>query len=362
MTRRIHNFNPGPAALPASILEQAQAELLDYDDTGLSILEISHRSDAYERIHERVQINLKRLLGLGDEHSVLLMAGGARTQFAAVPMNLRAEGQSADYLLTGRWSRMAYDEATKQGSARATWTLEDKRPNRVPDPSEYDVHPDAAYLHVTCNNTVFGTQLPELPNTGDVPLVSDISSEIASRRLDYAQFGLAYAGAQKNLGPAGVTIVIVRSDLLERSPDWIPDMLNYRKIAGKRSLLNTPPVFAVHLVHLVVQKALDDGGLATIEERNRGKARLIYDVIDHSEGFYRPHAARDSRSIMNVTFGLPTPDLDAQFVEESQATGLIGLKGHRSVGGLRVSLYNWVPTESAEALADFMREFQRRHS
>ncbi len=361
MAQRIHNFNPGPAALPASALEQAQAELLDHAGTGLSVLETSHRSDAYERIHERVRTNLAKLLGLGDEHAVLLMAGGARTQFAAVPMNLRPSGQSADYLLTGRWSHMAYDEAAKDGSARAAWTLEDKRPNRLPGPSEYEIDPTAAYVHMTCNNTVVGTQFSDLPDTGEVPLVSDISSEIASRQLDYTRFGLAYAGAQKNLGPAGVTIVIVRNDLLERTSDDLPDMLHYRKMAGKRSLLNTPPVFAVYLVDLIVQKALDEGGLATLEERNRRKAQLIYDAIDTSDGFYRPHAARDSRSLVNVTFGLPNPELDARFIEESESQGLIGLKGHRSVGGLRASLYNWVPTESAQALADFMGEFQRRH-
>lgn len=361
MAQRIHNFNPGPAALPASALEQAQAELLDYAHTGLSILETSHRSDAYERIHERVQINLKELLGLGADHTVLLMAGGARTQFAAVPMNLRSSGQSADYLLTGRWSQMAYDEAAKGGRIREAWALEDKRPNRVPVPSEYEIDPTAAYVHITCNNTVFGTQFAELPETGDVPLVSDISSEIASRQLDYDRFGLAYAGAQKNLGPAGVTIVIVRNDLLERSSDDLPDMLHYGKVAAKRSLLNTPPVFAVYLLDLIVQKALDEGGLAGVEERNRRKAQLIYDAIDASDGFYRPHAERDSRSLMNVTFGLPSAELDARFIEESESHGLIGLKGHRSVGGLRASLYNWVPIESAQALAEFMVEFQRRH-
>ncbi len=361
MAQRIHNFNPGPAALPTSVLERAQRELLDYDDTGLSILETSHRSDAYERIHERVRTNLAELLGLGEGHTVLLMAGGARTQFAAVPMNLRPSGQSADYLLTGRWSHMAYDEAAKGGSARAAWTLQDKRPDRLPNPSEYEIDPTAAYVHMTCNNTVVGTQFPDLPDTGEVPLVSDISSEIASRQLDYSRCGVAYAGAQKNLGPAGVTIVIVRNDLLERSPDDIPDMLNYRKVAEKTSLLNTPPVFAVYLVDLVVQKALDDGGLAAIEARNRDKAERIYDAIDASDGFYRPHVDSGSRSLLNVTFGLPSAELEAQFVDESHAQGLIGLKGHRSVGGLRASLYNWVPIESARALAEFMAEFQRRH-
>lgn len=361
MTDCIHNFNPGPAALPAPVLEQAQRDLLDFDRTGLSVLETSHRSAEYERVHASAGENLKRLLGLGDAHTILFMGGGARTQFAAVPMNLRSEGQSADYLLTGRWSDMAYDEARKGGSAREAWSPSEKRPNRVPDPSEYEIDPDAAYVHTTCNNTVFGTQFPELPNTGDVPLVSDISSEIASRQLDYTRFGLAYAGAQKNLGPAGVTIVIVRNDLLERSPDGIPDMLNYRKLAEKRSLLNTPPVFAVYLVDLVVRHALDEGGLATIERRNREKTRLVYDVIDTSDGFYRPHAERDSRSLMNVTFELPSADLDARFIDQSQAAGLIGLKGHRSVGGIRASLYNWVPTDSVRALADFMTEFQRHH-
>lgn len=361
MARRTHNFNPGPAALPALVLEQAQCDLLDYDRTGLSILETSHRSAEYERVHESASEGLKRLLGLGDAHTVLFMGGGARTQFGAVPMNLRAEGQSADYLLTGRWSHMAHEEALKRGSAREAWSLEDKRPNRVPDPSEYEIAPNAAYLHITCNNTVFGTQFPELPETGDIPLVSDISSEIASRRLDYTRFGLAYAGAQKNLGPAGLTIVVVRNDILERSPDDIPDMLNYRKLAEKRSLLNTPPVFAIYLVNLVVRHALAEGGLDTIERRNRAQARLVYDVIDNSDGFYRPHAERDSRSLMNVTFELPSVDLDARFIEESQAAGLIGLKGHRSVGGIRASLYNWVSTDSVRALAEFMDEFQRRH-
>ncbi len=362
MSQRVHHFGAGPAALPLGVLEQAQAELLDFEGTGLSILEMSHRSPAYDRIHHQTMADIKTLLGAGDDWQVLFMGGGARTQFALVPLNLRSASRSADYLTTGNWSWLALVEARRNGSARELWSSEAKGHDRVPAPKEIEVDPAAAYLHYTSNNTVAGTQYPFVPEAGDVPLVCDMSSDILSRPLDLSPFGLIYAGAQKNLGPAGVTVVLVRRDLLPRSSEAIADTLSYAKMAAKASLLNTPPGIPIDIVGRVAKGLLAAGGLVAMEKVNRQKSTKLYAAIDASEGFYSGHAKLESRSRMNVTFRLPSQDLEGKFVQEAAQAGLVGLKGHRSVGGVRASIYNAVTPESVDALIAFMDPFRQRHA
>jgi phosphoserine aminotransferase len=359
--RRVHNFGAGPAVLPVTVLEQVQAELLDYAGTGMSVMEMSHRSAAFEGIIQAAEADLRSLLGLGGDHAVLFLQGGASLQFAMVPSNLRGAGASADYVLSGHWSKAALKEAQKSGRARVAGSTESSSFDRVPAQGELDLDPDAAYLHFTSNNTIYGTQWsidPEPP--AGVPLVCDASSDALSRPIDVSRYGLVYAGAQKNLGPAGVTLVIVRRELLERTPGGLPAVLDYRLMAENRSLYNTPPTFAIYVVGLVLKWILGLGGLAAIAKRNEEKAALVYGAIDASGGFYRGHAQRESRSRMNVTFRLPSEELEKAFLKEAQAAGLDGLKGHRSVGGLRASIYNACPTESVGALATFMRDFQGR--
>lgn len=364
MIHRVHNFGAGPGALPLPVLEQVQGELLDYGGEGLSILEASHRSPVYDEIHHHTQDRLRELLG-GEEatasHRILFMGGGARSQFGLVPMNLLPEGGSADYLVTGRWAEMARDEGAKRGTAREIYSSAPDGHDHVPAPGDYAVDPGAAYLHYTSNNTVAGTQFHEVPESGDVPLVADMSSDILSRPLDLASFGLVYAGAQKNLGPAGVTVVMVREDLLERSPADLPDTFSYARMAAKDSLLNTPPVFAIYVLGLVAKHLIDRGGVEAAAERNRDKAALLYRTIDESDGFYRGHARPGSRSTMNVTFRLADPELEPRLLAEAANHGMVGLKGHRSVGGIRVSLYNAVERPSVEALAELLDEFRRQN-
>jgi len=360
-TKRIHNFGAGPAALPLPVLEQAQAELVDYDGTGLSVLEMSHRSKPFEAIVQRAEADLRALLGLGADHAVLFLQGGASLQFAMVPANLRAAGASADYVLSGHWSKAAFKEAQKGGRARVAGSTEATAFDRVPGPGELDLDPEAAYLHFTSNNTIFGTQWsidPEPP--AGVPLVCDASSDALSRPIDVSRYGLIYAGAQKNLGPAGVTLVVVRRELLERTPGGLAAMLDYRLQAESKSLYNTPPTFAIYVVGLVLRWLLATGGLAGAAQRNEEKASLVYAAIDGSGGVYRGHAQAASRSRMNVTFRLPSEELEAAFLKEAQEESLDGLKGHRSVGGLRASIYNACPVESVHALASFMNDFRRR--
>jgi len=361
IAKRVHNFGAGPAVLPVPVLERVQAELLDYAGTGMSVMEMSHRSAAFEGIVQRAEADLRTLLGLGPDHAVLFLQGGASLQFAMVPANLRAAAASADYVLSGHWSKAALKEAQKAGRARVAGSTEASAFDRVPAQGELDLDPEAAYLHFTSNNTIYGTQWsidPEPPP--GVPLVCDASSDALSRPVDVARYGLIYAGAQKNLGPAGVTLVVVRKDLLERSPGGLPAMLDYRLQAENRSLYNTPPTFAIYVVGLVLDWLIGLGGLAEAAKRNEAKAAVVYDAIDGSGGFYRGHAQKDSRSRMNVTFRLPSEDLEKAFLKEAQAEGLDGLKGHRSVGGLRASIYNACPIDSVRALAAFMGGFRTR--
>lgn len=360
MAKRILNFNPGPAALPLSVLEQMQAEFLDYKGSGMSIIELSHRSKLFEEVINDAASRIRRLLNMGEDYQILFLQGGASLQFSMVPMNLLPENRSADYVNTGTWATFAIKEARRLGrSVRVAASSEDRDFTYIP--GDITVDPAAAYLHLTSNNTIRGTQWQRFPDSAGVPLVADMSSDIMSRVFPPKPFGLIYAGAQKNLGPAGVTVVIIRRDLLERVPENLPTMLQYTTYWKSNSLHNTPPCFAVYALGLVM-KWLEDkiGGLANMEEINRQKAKLLYEVIDKS-GFYRATAARDSRSMMNITFRLPTETLEATFVAAASREGLGGLKGHRSLGGCRASLYNAVTLEAVQALVSFMGDFESRH-
>ena len=362
MEKKIYNFNPGPAVLPRPVLEQVQEELLDFNGTGMSILEISHRSKAYEGVHLEAEARLKKILDLGDDYRCLFLQGGASGQFAMIPMNFLTPGRTADYLLTGSWSQKAYKEAARLGNVHIAASAQEDNFNRIPSPEEIKFSPDPVYIHLTSNNTIMGTQWHYFPDCGDVPLMADMSSDILSRPFDAKKFSLIYAGAQKNLGPAGVTVVVIKKSLLEKINENVPIIFNYKTHADKDSLYNTPPVFAIYVVNLVLKWIEENGGLAAMAERNREKAALIYKEIDESDGFYRGHAQKESRSLMNITFRLPSPELEKKFVEESTANGLVGLKGHRSVGGLRASLYNAMTLEGAQTLAAFMREFREQNS
>jgi phosphoserine aminotransferase len=355
---RLHNFNAGPAALPLVALEQARDELLDLNGSGMSVLEHSHRGKEYEAVHDEALALVRKLLSVPDTHDVLFMQGGASHQFALVPLNLLPPGKSADYVITGGWSERAFEEAKIIGKARvACTTVEGGRYTRIPKPNELDLDPDAAYVHVTSNNTLFGTQWFELPDTGRVPLVVDMSSDFMWRKLDVSKLGLVYAGAQKNVGPSGIAVVIVRKDLVEAGRRDIPKIFRYKTHADAKSLYNTPPTFSVYLVRNVLRWLDQQGGLDAIEKLNREKGRVLYGVIDELGSFYRCPVARDSRSLMNVVFRLPSEALEAKFVAEAEKRDMVGLKGHRSTGGIRVSTYNAVSLESVTALATFMREF-----
>ena len=360
MVHRVHNFGAGPSALPRRVLETVREELLDFDGSGMSILESSHRGVEYGRVHGQASDRLRRLLGGAEDHEILFMGGGARTQFSAVPMNLLGESRQAEYVVTGRWSELALEAARNVGEARQAWSGRDAGFTRIPAAEEYSVSPEAAYLHFTSNNTLHGTEFHSPPDGGGAALVCDMSSDIFSRPLDPSPYGLIYAGAQKNLGPAGVTVVIVRRDLLERSPETLPATLSYSRMAAKSSLLNTPPVFAIYVLSLVAADLIERGGLAAAGERNRDKARELYAAVDGSDGFYRGHAEAASRSLMNVTFRLPSEELEAVFLEGASSWELAGLKGHRLVGGVRASIYNAVEIESVRVLIAYMADFQRR--
>ncbi|MEW6028916.1 MAG: 3-phosphoserine/phosphohydroxythreonine transaminase [Chloroflexota bacterium] len=359
--KRVHNFNPGPAVLPLEVLQQAQAELLDFQGTGMSVMEISHRSKEFEAVIQAAEADLRDLLKVPANYKVLFLQGGASLQFAMLPMNLRPAGASADYIVTGTWSKKALKEAQKLGAARAAATVEASNFDHLPAQSELDLDPKAAYLHFTSNETIHGVEYftEPVPPSG-VPLVCDASSDFMSHPLDMSKYAFMYAGAQKNVGPAGVVVVIIRDDMLARVPANLPNLLDYKALAEEGSLLNTPPAFAIYIVGLVMKWMKSIGGLEEVERRNRAKAALVYQAIDESGGFYRGHAKAD-RSLMNISFRLPTEELEGAFATESKKQGLIGLKGHRSVGGMRASLYNALPLAAAEELTQFMREFQKKN-
>ncbi len=358
--KRVFNFNPGPAALPLEVLQQAQAEMLDYRGTGMSVMEISHRSKEFEAIMQAADADLRELIGIPANYKIMFLQGGASLQFAMVPMNLRAAGASADYVVTGTWSKTAFKEAQKLGTTRAAANLEPSGFNDLP--ATLDLDPKAAYLHFTSNETIHGVEFSRepIPPAG-VPLVCDASSDFISRPIDVAKYALIYAGAQKNAGPAGVVIVIAREDMLERTPANTPVMLDYKTLAASGSLHNTPPCYAIYIAGLTFKWAKQMGGLKAISDRNRAKAAMVYKAIDESGGFYRGHARPAARSVMNIPFRLPAEELEDAFASESKKNDLIGLKGHRSVGGMRASLYNALDIKAAEALTSFMRDFQKRH-
>ncbi len=360
MSKRILNFNAGPGALPVEVLKEIQAEFLDFKGSGMSITEVSHRSSWFDEVINDVVLRIKRLLKLGEDHEVLFVQGGASLQFSMVPMNLLHDDRSADYVNTGSWSVKAIKEARVLGKrVRVAGSSEDRDFNYIPKRIDFDA--DAAYAHITSNNTIRGTQWKSFPDVGKVPLVSDMSSDIMGRSFDVAPFGLIYAGAQKNLGPSGVTLVIIRQDMLERVPDDLPTMLKYTTFASKKSMFNTPPCFAVYVLGLVM-KWLEEtiGGIARMEQINLQKAGLLYDYMDRS-AFYRGTADKEDRSTMNVTFRLTNESLEETFIAEALANGFGGLKGHRSVGGCRASIYNATSTEAVKALVAFMADFERRY-
>jgi len=362
---RVLNFNPGPAGLPLAALEQAQRELLDFRGTGMSIMEHSHRGKDYEAVHDEAFALIRELLGISSDYEVLFLSGGASEQFAVIPMNLLPRGKSADYILTGGWSEKAFEEAKLVGEVRvAATTVEQGRYTRIPRADELQLDPRAAYVHMTSNNTLFGTQWPtsSFPETGPVPLVADMSSDILSRNIDVARFGLIYAAATKNVGPSGITVVIIRKDLLAAGRTDIPKIFRYKTHADNRSLYNTPPTFSIYLMRNVLAWIKAEGGLDAMESRNREKGRVLYEAIDELPRFYRSPVEKGSRSLMNVVFRLPSEKLEEEFVASAKRNGMVGLKGHRSVGGIRASTYNAVSPAAVTALASFMREFASEHA
>jgi phosphoserine aminotransferase len=358
--KRVYNFNPGPAVLPLEVLQEAQAELLNFKGTGMSVMEISHRSKEFEAVIQTAEADLRELLGVPSNYKVMFLQGGATLQFAMLPMNLRPGGASADYIVTGSWSKIALKEAKKLGAARAAANTEADGFNGYP--ASLDLDPKAAYLHFTSNETIHGVEFFNEPTPPDgVPLICDTSSDFVSRPIDVSKYAMLYAGAQKNAGPAGVTVVILREDMLERVPENLPVMLDYKTLAASGSLHNTPPAFAIYMVGLVFKWAKKVGGLAAVEKTNRAKADLVYKAIDESGGFYRGHAKPEARSLMNVPFRLPSGELEDAFAKEAKSAGLIGLKGHRSVGGMRASIYNAMTVEGAQELVKFMKDFQKKN-
>jgi phosphoserine aminotransferase len=359
-SERVFNFSAGPAVLPVPVLEQAQSELVSLPGVGMSILEVSHRSKVFEDVLFRAEADIRQLADVPSNYKVLFLQGGASLQFAMVPMNLLPADATADYLVTGVWASKAAEEAKKIGKIHIAATTKAEQFTRVPRAEEIVLTSAAAYVHMTSNNTIYGTEWKELPDVGDIPLVSDTSSDMFSRPIDVAKHAVIYAGAQKNMGPAGVTVVLIREDLLSRSPASLPVMLSYAVHAENGSLYNTPPVFAIYMLGLVMRWLIGLGGLAAMARANERKAAKLYAEIDRT-GFYRGTAQKDSRSLMNVTFRLPSEELEKQFVKDAGKEGLDGLKGHRSVGGIRASIYNAFPEAGVDALAGFMKEFERRN-
>jgi phosphoserine aminotransferase len=361
VTERIFNFSAGPAVLPLPVLEEAQRDMLNLRGVGMSVLEISHRSKTFEEIIGAAEANLRKLLNVPSGYHVLFLQGGATAQFAMVPMNLLPKGGKADYVNTGSWAKAAIKEAQKFGTVQVAASTEATKFDRVPQQSELKLDPQAAYLHFTNNETIGGVQWQKLPESGGVPLINDTSSDFLSRPMDVARHALIYAGAQKNVGPAGVTIVIIRDDMVQRTPAGLPTMLDYKVAVENKSMYNTPPCFAIYIVSLTTKWLLDNGGLEAMEKKNLEKSKLLYDCIDASGGYYKGHAQKDCRSTMNVTWTMANEELEKKFIKEATAAKLDGLKGHRSVGGLRASIYNAFPREGVVALVDFMKEFQKKN-
>ena len=356
MANRVYNFSPGPATLPVEVLQQASKDIVNFQGTGMGLIELSHRSREFMAVADNTENLLRELMEIPDNYKVLFLQGGASSQFFMIPMNLLGSGKKATYLNTGTWSKKAIKEAKLFGDIDVPFSSEEQTFNRVPAQDEYSVDPDSEYLYFVSNNTIYGTQFPVFPDTDKV-LISDMSSDILSRKIDVSKFGIIFAGAQKNMGPAGVTVVIIREDLLEKTPDNTPTMLCYKTHADKGSMFNTPPCFAIYAVGEVLKWLKEQGGVSAMEKRNIEKAKLLYDCIDSTD-YYRGHAEKESRSLMNIAFNLPSADLETKFIAEATKVGLNGLKGHRSIGGCRASIYNAFPKEGVEKLVAFMKAFE----
>ncbi len=357
--KRVFNFSAGPSMLPLSVLEKAASELVCYGESGMSVMEMSHRSADYEAIIQKAEANLRKLMNIPDNYKVLFLQGGASTQFAAVPLNLMKTGK-ADYVLSGQFSTKAYKEGQKYGDAKAVASSKEENFSRIPATTRDTFRPDADYVHICFNNTIYGTKFNYIPDTGDIPLVADMSSCIISEPVDVTKFGVIYAGAQKNMAPAGLTIAIVREDLLGWTNPATPSMLDWKLMADNGSMYNTPPCYAIYMAGLVYEWILDMGGLEVMKEMNVKKAALLYDYLD-SQDYYIAPVEKESRSMMNVTFVTGNEDLDKKFAKEAAAAGLKNLKGHRSVGGMRASIYNAMPYEGVEALVAFMKDFAEKN-
>jgi len=359
MADRVFNFSPGPATLPYEVLQKAGQDVVNFQETGIGLIEISHRSKEFMAVASEAEENLRELMEIPDNYKILFLQGGASSQFFMIPMNLLGEGKKATYLNTGTWAKKAIKEAQLFGEIDVAYSSEKASFNRVPQSDEYTVADESEYLYYVSNNTIYGTEFPDLPKT-DKMLISDMSSDILSRPVDVSRFGIIFAGAQKNLGPAGVTLVIIREDLLDRTPANTPTMLSYRTHADKGSMFNTPPCFSIYVVGEVLKWLKKMGGVAAIEKINREKAALLYGAID-SSNYYRGHAEKESRSLMNIAFNLPSAELEATFIAEAAAVGLKGLKGHRSIGGCRASIYNAFPMEGVVRLVEFMKNFAAKN-
>ena len=361
MQKRIYNFSAGPAILPEDVLKEAQENLFALPGVGMSILEISHRSKTFDKIFIEAKQDLKSLLNINDDYEILFLQGGASLQFSMVPLNLMPPKNKADYIVTGSWSKKAVKEAKRVGTVNIAATTESENFKRIPKQEELKLDPDASYVHFTTNNTIYGTEWQNEPEAGNVPLVCDASSDILHKKIDVTKYALIYAGAQKNMGPSGVTFVIIKKDLLERSSDSLPTMLNYKTHVENNSLYNTPNTFGIYIIGLVAKWLLKLGGLDAMYKTNKEKAEILYQCIDASGGFYKGHAEKESRSLMNITFNLPTEELEKKLISEATAAGFDGLKGHRSVGGLRASIYNAFPKKGVEDLVSFMKDFQNKN-
>ena len=357
---RVYNFSAGPSMLPIEVLEQAAAEMTDYNGSGMSVMEMSHRSPVYDEIIKETEANFRTLMNIPDNYKVLFLQGGASTQFAAVPLNLMKTGK-ADYVVSGQFSGKAFKEAKKYGDAKCIATSEDKTFSYIPEITPDMVRADSDYVHVCYNNTIFGTKFPEVPNVGDKVLVADMSSCITSEPVDVTKFGVIYAGAQKNMAPAGLTVVIIREDLLGNAREDIPTMLDYKTMADNDSMYNTPPCYAIYVAGLVYKWALKNGGLVAMKERNEKKAAILYDFLDSSK-LFKATAEKSCRSLMNVCFVTGDADLDKKFCKEAADAGFVNLKGHRSVGGMRASIYNAMPLEGVSALVEFMKKFEAENA
>lgn len=361
MSGKVFNFSAGPAIMPVPVLEKAQSEIRSFNGIGMSVMEISHRSKHFEAVLNTAERGLRKLLAVPDNYRVLFLQGGATLQFSMVPMNFLAAGETADYIVTGAWGKKAVVEAERCGNIKEIYSAEQDGFRKVPEPGEVKVDVNAKYVHYTSNETIEGVEFKYDLDGGSVPVVCDASSNILSKPIDIEKYALIYAGAQKNIGPSGVTVVIIRDDMLERVPSGLHSLLDYRAIAAQQSMLNTPNTWGIYMIGLVCEWLRGEGGVTAMDARNHEKAAILYDSIDASDGFYTGHAERPARSLMNVTFRLPSEELDNRFNEEATALGLNGLRGHRSVGGIRASIYNAFPREGIEALIDFMQDFTQRN-